>query len=164
MQGIRLLAWAADQELTMKDVIPSGLPDGGLFSKKHRVFGRVLYPGGAEGLFVYVKLSMSDPEIFDLWQYRTTHPSFPHDPTVNQFFDVDQFESYRELGFRIGVKLCEDLQVDQWEVDRPITIEALRLVLDQLACDAHPSSPAESSYRTDDGTETLARAAPAKGC
>src|SRR5207237_8369946 len=110
-QGIRLRAWGGDDELTMSDVIPSELPGRGLFSRKHRVLIRVLYPDGTEGVLVYVKLSMSDPEVFDLWQYRATHPAFPHDPTVNQFFDVDQFESYRELGYRIGAKLCEDLRV-----------------------------------------------------
>jgi hypothetical protein len=141
MEGIRLLAWREDQELTMNDVIPSELPGRGRFSKQHRVFGQVVYPDGAKGLFVYVKLSMSDPEIFDLWQYRATHRDFPHDPTVNQFFDVDQFESYRELGFRIGAKLCEDLKVREWPGDRPITFEWLRPILDELACTAAAHSP-----------------------
>jgi hypothetical protein len=163
MKGIRLLAWGANQDLTMQDVIPSGLPGRGLFSKQHRVFGRVIYPDGEEGLFVYVKLSMSDPEIFDLWQYRQTHPTFPHDPTVNQFFDVDQFESYRELGFRIGAKLCEDLQVNQWEEDQPITVEALQPIVDRLTCPAAPSSPDSSDLVPSEKMEPAARLIPAKG-
>lgn len=142
MKGIRLLAWGANQELTMNDVIPSELPGRGRFSRQHRVFGRVLYPNHEEGLFVYVKLSMSDREIFDLWQYRATHPDFPHDPTVNQFFDVDQFESYRELGFRIGAKLCEDLQVRKWKEDQPITVAVLRQLLDESPSAAPSSGPA----------------------
>jgi hypothetical protein len=31
-------------------------------------------------------------------QYRSVHPSFPHETTANQFFSEDQFESYRKLG------------------------------------------------------------------
>jgi hypothetical protein len=161
MRGVRLLAWGGEQELTMNDVIPSELPGRGRFSKQHRVFGRVLYPDGEEGLFVYVKLSMSDPEVFDLWQYRATHPTFPHDPTFNQFFDVDQFESYRELGYRIGAKLCEDLQVEEWDQSGPITVEALRPVLDRLARAAAPGRPAAPGYQTDEAPD--APAAPPKG-
>ena len=93
----------------------------------------MVYDNGEEGLFVYVKLSMSDGEVFDLSQYRATHPTFPHDPTVNQFFDVDRFEAYRELGYRIGAKLCQDLQVEEWDRSGPLTVEALRPILDGLA-------------------------------
>jgi hypothetical protein len=158
MQGIRLLAWGQDQELTMNDVIPSELPGRGRFSKQHRVFGRVLYPDGEEGLFVYVKLSVSDPEVFDLWQYRATHPAFPHDPTFNQFFDVDQFESYRELGYRIGAKLCEDLHVEQWGASQPITVEALRPILDALA-----GGPVARGYRTAAAANVSVPELPPKG-
>jgi hypothetical protein len=158
MQGIRLLAWGQDQELTMSDVIPSELPGRGRFSKQHRVFGRVLYPDGEEGLFVYVKLSVSDPEVFDLWQYRATHPSFPHDPTFNQFFDVDQFESYRELGYRIGAKLCEGLHVEEWEPTQPITVEALRPVVDALT-----GGRAARGYRTEEGANVSVPELPPKG-
>jgi hypothetical protein len=132
VRGIRLLAWGANQELTMNDVIPSELPGRGRFSRQHRVFGRIVYPDNQEGLFIYVKLSMSDPEVFDLWQYRTTHPAFPHDPTLNQFFDVDQFESYRELGYRIGAKLCKDLKVQEWDRSLPINPDVLRPIVDEL--------------------------------
>ena len=50
----------------------------------------------------------------------------------NQFFDLDQFESYRELGYRIGAKLCKDLQVERWPPSRPLTAEALLPALDEV--------------------------------
>jgi hypothetical protein len=161
-QGIRLSAWWGDEELTMDDVIPSEMPGRGPFSRRHRVFIRVHYPDGTEGLLVYVKLSMSDPEIFDLWQYRTTHPAFPHDPTVNQFFDADQFESYRQLGYRIGAKLCKDLRVRRWKRSEPITVEALEPFLDELAPAAALGDPEDEGYRTEGPTEATP-AAPPKG-
>ena len=34
--------------------------------------------------------------------YRKTDPSFPHQPTADQWFDETQFESYRSLGYDIG--------------------------------------------------------------
>jgi hypothetical protein len=37
-----------------------------------------------------------------LKNYRQGHHEFPHESTVDQFFDDDQFESYRELGRLVG--------------------------------------------------------------
>jgi len=35
--------------------------------------------------------------------YARQHASFPHQSTVDQFFDESQFESYRALGFACTV-------------------------------------------------------------
>ncbi len=45
-------------------------------------------------------LTPTDPE--DLHAYRRSHPTFPHETTVDQFFDEAQFESYRQLGYESG--------------------------------------------------------------
>ena len=31
-------------------------------------------------------------------RYRGNHPHFPHQTTLDQFFDQEQFEAYRQLG------------------------------------------------------------------
>lgn len=38
----------------------------------------------------------------DVRFYSVTHPSFPNEPTIDQFFNEAQFESYRQLGLNIG--------------------------------------------------------------
>jgi len=38
----------------------------------------------------------------DVRFYSITHPTFPNEPTINQFFNESQFESYRQLGLSIG--------------------------------------------------------------
>jgi hypothetical protein len=38
-------------------------------------------------------------------QYKTTHPTFPHETTGDQFYGEDQFESYRNLGYDITENL-----------------------------------------------------------
>jgi hypothetical protein len=38
----------------------------------------------------------------DLRQYQATHPAFPQEPTADQFFDDQQWESYRKLGQQAG--------------------------------------------------------------
>jgi hypothetical protein len=46
-----------------------------------------------------------------------THPPFPHQPTTNQWFQDDQFESYRMLGLHTVLTLARDA--------RELSVEAL---------------------------------------
>src|SRR5262249_29542275 len=82
-----------------------------LRSARHWAAGRIYYPQICDaegrmllpeevGRLVVLKSSFvggaedSEP----LKNYRQGQPEFPHESTVDQFFDDDQFESYRELG------------------------------------------------------------------
>lgn len=38
----------------------------------------------------------------DVQFYSVTHPLFPNEPTIDQFFNESQFESYRQLGLNTG--------------------------------------------------------------
>ena len=40
---------------------------------------------------------------------RADHPSFPHDPTFDQFFEPDRFLAYRQLGEQMGNDVCDFL-------------------------------------------------------
>ncbi|HVE42676.1 MAG TPA: hypothetical protein VNM14_22540 [Planctomycetota bacterium] len=76
-------------------------PDTGR-SLRHVVVGEVVYSDGARGNIVYIKSSLTGDEPADVLSYREMHPEFPHESTVDQFFDEAQFESYRKLGQHIG--------------------------------------------------------------
>ena len=52
--------------------------------------------------------------------YVPQYPSFPHDSTLDQFFDEHQFESYRCLGRHIGKRLCEFLPDLNQNLNDPI--------------------------------------------
>ncbi|MDE3155890.1 MAG: hypothetical protein KGN76_12350 [Acidobacteriota bacterium] len=70
----------------------------------HLAVGRILYrevDGGTaeDGVLVYVKATLCGGEPVDVLNYATSHPSFPHESTANQWFGEAQFESYRMLGF-----------------------------------------------------------------
>ena len=58
-------------------------------------------------IVVFVKPRMTKDASLDLVQYHARHPLFPHQPTSDQFFDDEQWESYRKLGFRQGAKLLD---------------------------------------------------------
>jgi hypothetical protein len=67
-----------------------------------------LTPGGplpadnrARAWLVYFKASLTGDEPEDIKQYHATHPDFPQQSTLNQFFTESQFESYRRLGLHI---------------------------------------------------------------
>ena len=77
-------------------------------SHVHYVLCRVHYPHegpdrpAATGLLLYLKLSMTGNEPELLKRYRITHPEFPHQSTLDQFFDEEQFEAYHQLGVHIA--------------------------------------------------------------
>jgi Patatin-like phospholipase len=49
----------------------------------------------------------------DSYTYRTYNPQFPHEPTVDQFFDEAQWSAYHDLGLEMGQKVCDALQIEK---------------------------------------------------
>ena len=45
--------------------------------------------------------------------YKGANPKFPDQTTADQFFDEEQFEAYRELGYRIAEQAVDDLKLDK---------------------------------------------------
>ncbi|MCS0616100.1 patatin-like phospholipase family protein [Massilia kyonggiensis] len=68
------------------------------------VTGRIRYRAadgfGRDGVLLYIKPTLIGDENADILNYSKTHPEFPHQSTADQFFDEDQFESYRSLGYQ----------------------------------------------------------------
>ncbi|MFN2398996.1 MAG: hypothetical protein ABR543_10225, partial [Gemmatimonadaceae bacterium] len=73
-------------------------------SRSHCAVGRIRYPDrpNQESSLVYLKNSLTGDEPEPTLNYKTTCPAFPHETTVDQFFDDAQFESYRALGVHIA--------------------------------------------------------------
>jgi len=74
------------------------------FSQTHATLFRVRYAGADNplGLFLYLKLSVTGNESELIRRYRLLHPDFPHQTTLDQFFDEEQFEAYRQLGVHVA--------------------------------------------------------------
>ena len=93
-------------------------------SRRHYVIGNIYALGETEetkhwiGYFVYVKTTVTprrtrlSPEEKSLkeeyYDYKTYHPDFPHESTVDQFFDPAQWQAYETLGEEIGETLFKD--------------------------------------------------------
>lgn len=77
-------------------------------SLAHAALARVTYSPSAgpdEARLLYIKPTLTGDEPVDLAEYHHTHPGFPHESTLDQFFDEAQWESYRKLGQHIAQKL-----------------------------------------------------------
>ncbi len=66
-----------------------------------------------KGKLIYIKTALSRGITADIHGYKRTHPDFPDQTTVDQFFDEVQFEAYRELGRQI----VQDMMGDPGVVD-----------------------------------------------
>ena len=72
-------------------------------AKYHAMLARVLYLDTKQVSWIlFVKPSLTGDEPADLLQYQGTHPDFPQESTMDQYFDEAQWESYRKLGDHIG--------------------------------------------------------------
>ena len=80
-------------------------------SRVHVVLCPIDYPDDgpgrpvAKGLLLYLKLSVTGNEPELIRRYHINHPEFPHQTTLDQFFDEEQFEAYRQLGAHIADSL-----------------------------------------------------------
>jgi hypothetical protein len=87
-----------------------GLPGkvAGDIPRRSFVTGRILYHdadgGDQEGVLLYIKPAVTGGENADVFNYSRLHPEFPHESTADQWFDENQFDSYRSLGRYIALR------------------------------------------------------------
>ncbi|MDH2346381.1 patatin-like phospholipase family protein [Bradyrhizobium sp. SSUT77] len=90
-------------------------PSGARLARSPFVVAEIRYPAvtaipgkrstkpSKRGVLIYIKSTMVTGLAFATDGYKAANPEFPHQSTVDQFFDPDQFEAYRDL----GKKSCE---------------------------------------------------------
>ncbi len=108
---------------------------GERYAQRHWALGKILYKdparsadgansdypdrglrdsGESDGHLLYIKSSLLGPErshhiSADIVEYARRHNDFPHDSTADQFFNEQQFESYRKLGECIASEMLARL-------------------------------------------------------
>ena len=108
--------WAA-LDASAPDAIPDWIKDlisnpetiGGLQqikrdSQTFAALARISYADQPEKVswLLFIKTSLVPRIAVDVRNYALSHPSFPNQSTFDQFFDDDQWESYRSLGETAG--------------------------------------------------------------
>lgn len=98
-------------------------------SSRHHAIGMIRYDkvdaNATAGTLIYLKPSLTGNEPSDVQDYTARHPSFPHEPTSDQFFDEAQFESYRRLGEHIAQQVLRPA-IQRSEQDFSSLCHALR--------------------------------------
>jgi hypothetical protein len=67
------------------------------------------------GFLVVLKSSLVGDEPAPILNYKQDNPDFPHQTTGDQFFDDDQFESYRALGAIAAHTAFREVSDTAWE-------------------------------------------------
>lgn len=86
-----------------------GYPAGLKIAKSPFVVGRIAYDDGTVGTLIYIKSTLIEGMEFTTSGYLAANPTFPHQSTIDQFFDPDQFDAYRYLGYDIGRRVIDNL-------------------------------------------------------
>lgn len=87
-------------------------PKDAKFAKQGHMMARIMYADGSEGWIIFLKTTLIDEVSFKVKGYAAQNKDFPDQSTADQFFDEVQFEAYRELGYRLTIKMLES-QVPQ---------------------------------------------------
>ena len=94
--------FAAEIQIDLAEIPPTSPLDGGgalRLSKSPFARGTINYADGSQGTLIYIKPSLNADLPKDVLAYARLEATFPHQSTLDQFFDENQFESYRALGF-----------------------------------------------------------------
>ncbi len=115
-------------------------------SPKHYAIGRIYElpePGKTKkciGYFVYVKASVTaqreklpeEERKNAFYSYKNYHPDFPHESTVDQFFDEKQWEAYKTLGEEIGTDLFKDFVLCEEDKESVLTDKLIHYFKNKL--------------------------------
>lgn len=159
--GIRFEPLFGDGPLSLDTVSPRK-SDG--LAREHFVVMRIVYPDRTYldrsdpnyrgDYLIYLKPTFIGDEPAELARYRGDNQDFPHDPTLDQFFDPRRFECYRALGYHIGERLCDYLRTGEQELGTLWLRDFEANVLQCRLAAERASSPERSARRSDPAAGT----------
>ncbi|MEA2943798.1 MAG: hypothetical protein QOD09_4327 [Bradyrhizobium sp.] len=88
-----------------------GYPSGVRYAEAPFLAGQVIYADGTAGTLIYVKATIIKELDFTTAGYLAANPAFPHQTTADQFFNPDQFDAYRLLGYESALRMIEGLNL-----------------------------------------------------
>ncbi len=111
-----------DENVDLRGLLPGSAPPEASLSSGEKIqlaqrgfaVGKIHYPADElrglpkkTGSLYYLKTTLIPELPQDLYGYKLSHEKFPDETTADQFFDENQFEAYRELGYCIGEQLFD---------------------------------------------------------
>jgi hypothetical protein len=89
-----------------------GYPADVRYAKAPFIVGELSYSDGTTGALIYVKSTLIKEMDFSVAGYLAANPDFPHQTTVDQFFDSEQFDAYRMLGYENAISMIKALNLE----------------------------------------------------
>ena len=99
------------RKVQARDPATDAYPVGARFAERGYVRGTIVYPDGDRGTLILLKTAMIPGLDLLVRGYQGANRAFPDQSTADQFFDEEQFEAYRELGWEIADRLVTDRSV-----------------------------------------------------
>lgn len=78
-------------------------------SKKGFAIAKIKYPNKKFGYLIVIKSLMIKDLPLSLFHYKAVNTDFPNQTTADQFFDENQFEAYRELGYQLTKQMAKEV-------------------------------------------------------
>ena len=100
------------QKVQARDHRTNAYPVGTRFAERGYIRGKIVYPEAEPSTFILLKTTMISGLGLITRGYKGAHPDFPDQTTADQFFDEEQFEAYRELGYEISGKMIKDRDIN----------------------------------------------------
>ena len=94
-----------DKETTLRRFMPSIdaiYPRDVRLSECAYAIAQIIYADGRRGHMIYMTTALCKGLRLKLLGYKGANRDFPDQSTADQFFDEEQFEAYRELGYEIA--------------------------------------------------------------
>jgi hypothetical protein len=130
-QGKNTFAGSSPAQM-IADAKRTDYPKGAEFAEKGYFIGRIDYGqrGGKgwpeTGILIYLKSALIRDLAIGAKGYRGANHEFPNESTGDQFFDEEQFEAYREVGYRICEQMISELDLAALFAGGPPPIARLR--------------------------------------
>jgi hypothetical protein len=87
-----------------------GYPRDAKRAARGHIEATITYADGTTGRLIFMKTTMIPGLSMETKGYKGANPAFPDQSTADQFFDEEQFEAYRELGYRIASGMIDDVE------------------------------------------------------
>lgn len=108
----RLIPRDPDPQMVQeRDSRTDAYPVGARFAECGYIRGKIVYPNGESSTFILLKTTMISGLSLLTQGYKGANRDFPDQTTADQFFDEEQFEAYRELGYEIADTMIKDRDI-----------------------------------------------------
>jgi hypothetical protein len=111
--GARVEFDAAQDYRGVVPIQPADYPEGAKIAVRGFLVGTIAYSDGTTGTLIYLKSTLVPGLGFEFFGHGSTRAGFPHETTVDQFYDEEQFEAHRRLGYALADQMIREVGLEE---------------------------------------------------